>query len=110
MKSITVDVTFEDIAYGERADCRRCPIARAVGRHFPEAIEIIAGPSRIDVLFREPVETVTGEKTLMYRGLTPGSAYLFMIRYDADEEVSVFSFPLVLYPHDKHTPPTRVVL
>lgn len=110
MRSINVDVTFEDIAHGERADCRRCPIARAVGRHFPEAMEIIAGPSRIDVLFRDPVETVTGEKALMYRGLTPVSAYLFMTEYDADREVETFFFPLVLYPHDKYTPPTRTVL
>lgn len=110
MKTIVVDVTAEDIAAGKRQDCNNCPVANAVSRRFPEAKEIVAGGSRIDVHFDPLIKLSTGEQIAMYRGLTPGSVYHFMVQFDEGVEVSPFCFDLTLYPHASHTPPTRVVL
>lgn len=37
MKVVDVQVTAEDIAEGQRWDCRLCPVARALRRKYPYA-------------------------------------------------------------------------
>jgi len=35
MSKITISVTQDDINSGVREDCNKCPVARAISRHFP---------------------------------------------------------------------------
>lgn len=84
--SILVDVTAEDIAHGEREDCTKCPIARALRRHkgFEKAyvndqyVEI-DHENRHENLYRLPQEAVD-----------------FIRNFDDGKEVRPFKFELDL--------------
>ena len=39
-KTLTVNVTEQDILFGERDNCLECPVARALNRHGVDDIEV----------------------------------------------------------------------
>jgi hypothetical protein len=84
MATITVDVTQEDIDGGERGDCKKCPIARALARtkgQSPEVSDFEVSQFRIQYQ-REG------------RMLLPEEAQIFVRRFDNKRPVSPFSFTL----------------
>jgi hypothetical protein len=111
MRTAQVDVTLDDIAHGEKMDCVRCPIARAVWRLYPAALDVVVSPQRIDILFRpeEPPQD-QHDSTRLLRGIPPAEAYIFMTKFDGGHAVSPFSFEITLYSHCTYVPPRRAIL
>jgi hypothetical protein len=93
MKIAKVDVTLDDIAHGEKMSCSRCPIARAVGRAFPDAQEIhTAGNIFVQL---PPDEGKAYPRR--YQGGTPEEARKFMNAFDGGHPVSPICFDIALY-------------
>lgn len=86
MKKIVVNVTAKDIREGERADCRHCPIARALSRRL--------GGCPVRVLthsfmyLRSRAGWAHGKSTL------PERAQDFIYSFDMNQEVRPFRFTL----------------
>lgn len=77
-REITWPVIQEDIDHGEQADCWECPIARSLGRIFPEYVGE-ADHSNLSVADR-----YTGIP--LYVATTPMNACEFMWAFDDNDE------------------------
>lgn len=81
---VTVNVTEGDIAKATRGNSHACAVAIAVARAFPDV-------TRINVDMQTIRFTVDGER-LVY--LTPYRAQLYIIAFDAGDELEPFRFVL----------------
>lgn len=85
--TITVEVTEEDIAEAQRRDCRKCPIALAVKRHFPDD----------DVLVMSTAVWVQPYGKVSIRRLAvslPPAATHFIKKFDTRKPVEPLTFQL----------------
>jgi hypothetical protein len=85
MKTIRVEVTQEDISKGVVGNCRRCPLARAIGRLIGQKISVAV--SLCYVSFWK------GTRRLGPSYLSR-EAYRFRSEFDCGEKVLPFSFPI----------------
>ena len=83
-----VRVTQEDIDAGERADCVRCPVARAVCRDVPGAVDAWVGYGNIDVVVLPDV--------VVRRARTPDHVVLAIVEFDSSGVMEPFEFDLSL--------------
>lgn len=82
---MTITVTQEDIEYGKRRNCHKCPVAIATKRGFPECNRIEAGIS---------IRIFKG-KTTIAKFSTRSRVIEFMGLFDCGCVVHPFTFELV---------------
>ncbi len=87
-RTVTVEVTAEDIAAGERDSCERCPIAIAVQR-----TGLIRVHADADAIWGWPDD---GDDTESIGCDTPDIAARFMEDFDTGEPVEPFAFTVEL--------------
>lgn len=85
--TVKIDVTQADIDAGEKGDCGKCPIALAVDRAIPGAINISVGDDMI-------VFQLSGGYNGVLIGETPKVAVDFIGLFDEGCRVQPFSFDL----------------
>lgn len=83
----TINVTARDIKLGERGECRRCPIARAMKRILPRKYQSISAGEF----------TLRGYNTLRryLMACTPTRAVHFIRMFDAGYEVKPLKFSVI---------------
>ncbi len=86
-QTVRVRVTQEDIDAGERADCVRCPVARAVCRDVPGAINAWVNYGFVEVVV-PPGRVV--------RDVLPDRAILAIVEFDSSGVMEPFEFDLTL--------------
>jgi hypothetical protein len=84
MKTVTIEVTQEDIEKGERGECEKCALALAVSRVTKYRVEI----GLYEAEFYDGPELCVGSSDL------PIAAMVFVERFDNGHPVSPFTFPL----------------
>jgi hypothetical protein len=85
---ITFQVTQEDIAAGLMRDCEHCPIANAMKRKFPNALDVTASDD--ELYLRLPGGRSYDAQRLLAR--TPAPAVNFISRFDEGLAVEPFEF------------------
>lgn len=82
---MVINVTQEDIYFGQRKECYKCPVALAINRSLPE---MTAKVGHFDICLydatRKPLRTVE----------TPLSVWVFITKFDLGRRVEPFSFEL----------------
>lgn len=80
---VEFDVTQDDIDFGHRVNCYRCPIALALKRHFPENtfVAVFDDSVKTTRVFREPGDTwyPTSESAAAWKD--------FIYAFDEDQPV-----------------------
>ena len=84
IKKINLNVTANDIAKGKKHECDKCPIARALSRHFAV---VSVSQSRIYCWDKD---------NKLYETLTPFELKTFINNFDDDKTVEPFKFELVV--------------
>ncbi len=88
MSTVKVEVTFDDVAKGERGDCRYCPIALALERVLTErALFVVDGRT---ISWAGPTVGAHGYVDL------PESAREFIYVFDGAGDVEPFEFEIEL--------------
>jgi hypothetical protein len=84
MRTVTVNVTQEDIDRGRRGSCGRCPVARAIRRD-----------ARLTNILVDPFYVVVGLATPAFFTVhLPRIARRFIEAFDAGRPVRPIAFPL----------------
>lgn len=86
MRTVTVTVTAEDIASGEREKCERCPIALALRRATGEP------KAYADAVM---LAAISADEN-WFKGATPDKAFRFMCEFDGKKPVEPFTFTVEL--------------
>lgn len=89
MKTITVDVTQDDIANGKQGECGFCPIALALNRHAPANHHFTVGSSTATLLREDRSDSIPLETVLL-----PRVAEAFVRSFDHRYTVEPFTFDL----------------
>lgn len=82
--TITIDVTTTDIKRGMRQSLAKCPVARAVRRHFPKRL-IFVTADVIEVVVRDKF---SNKPVMCY--MVPSRVTAFIKRFDAKQSVKPF--------------------
>jgi hypothetical protein len=87
-----VEVTQEDIAMGQKANCTCCPIALAIDRIVTPNISVNVNQSR--VWFSELVKDSDNWRVIPYHANLPEDAAQFILHFDSGHYVGPISFEL----------------
>ena len=88
---VVIEVTEEDIKKGVRADCGKCPIALAIGRHLPE--DICVDVKYTYAHFYRQHNTLE-LRDFLYRYKMPTEAGEFINQFDAGIKVRPIKFTI----------------
>jgi hypothetical protein len=90
MSVVTVSVTQGDICSGVREDCNKCPVARAISRHFPGKWVSVTGDAVSIYNEYNPEEDYYTSCEAYY--YLPDSVNHFVSNFDEGNPVAPFEF------------------
>jgi hypothetical protein len=91
---LTINVTTDDIAAGERGSCRNCPVALAALRVLPGRSEVRVRPRELSVAALGPA--FAGGSRHFTADL-PATAWVWISDFDDGEPVLPFRFEVKLF-------------